>query len=49
MVIMKSVAMKPRRASTSSLPGQNESSRSSIAIEPCPLGLSCTSAAWQRG
>ena len=40
MVIMKSVAMKPRRASTISFPGQKESNLSSIAIEPCPCGLS---------
>lgn len=40
MVIRKSVAAKPSRASTNSLPFQNDSSRSSIAIEPAPCGLS---------
>ena len=34
------VATKPKRQSTSTLPLQNESRRSSIEIEPCPLGLS---------
>ena len=40
MVMMKSVAAKPSRTSTNSLPFQNDSSRSSIAIEPSPCGLS---------
>ncbi len=40
MVMMKSVAAKPSRASTNSLPFQKVSSRSSIAIEPSPCGLS---------
>ena len=40
MVIMKSVAIKPSNTSTVSLPGQNESNLSSMAIEPCPCGLS---------
>jgi hypothetical protein len=40
IVMMKSVARKPNRTSTVSLPGQNESKRSSIAIEPSPWGLS---------
>ena len=40
MVIMKSVAAKPSRASTNSLPFQNDNSRSSMAIEPSPCGLS---------
>ena len=40
MVMMKSVAANPSRTSTNSLPCQNGSSRSSIAIEPSPCGLS---------
>lgn len=38
MVIMKSVTAKPSRTRTSSLPRQWGSSRSSIAVEPCPWG-----------
>ncbi len=34
------VATNPSRQSTSTLPFQNESRRSSIEIEPCPCGLS---------
>ena len=40
IVMMKSVAAKPSSTSTKSLPFQNDSSRSSIAIEPSPCGLS---------
>ncbi len=40
IVMMKSVAAKPSSASTNSLPFQKLSSRSSIAIEPSPWGLS---------
>ena len=40
MVMMKSVAANPSRTRTNSLPFQNDSSRSSIAIEPWPCGLS---------
>ncbi len=40
IVMMKSVAAKPSSASTNSLPFQKLSSRSSIAIEPSPCGLS---------
>jgi hypothetical protein len=40
IVTMKSVAMKPRRHSTKTLLFQNESNLSSIAIDPCPCGLS---------
>ena len=40
IVIMKSVAANPSRASTKSLPLHHGSSRSSIAIEPSPCGLS---------
>ena len=40
MVIRKSVAAKPSRTSTNSLPFQKDSSRSSIAMEPSPCGLS---------
>lgn len=40
MVIMKSVAAKPSRVRTKSLPCQNDSGRSSMAIEPSPCGLS---------
>ena len=40
MVIRKSVAAKPSKVRTNSLPCQNDSSRSSIAIEPSPWGLS---------
>ena len=40
IVMMKSVAAKPSRTRTKSLPFQNGSSRSSIAIEPSPCGLS---------
>ena len=41
MVMRKSVAAKPSSTSTNSLPPQNDSSRSSMAIEPSPCGLSC--------
>ena len=40
MVMMKSVQAKPRSTSTKSLPRQNGSSRSSMAIDPWPCGLS---------
>ena len=40
MVIRKSVAAKPSRVRTNSLPFQNDSRRSSMAIEPSPCGLS---------
>ena len=40
IVMTKPVATKPRRRRTSSLPGQYDSSRSSIDIEPSPCGLS---------
>ena len=40
MVIMKSVAAKPRSARTNSLPPHRGRSRSSIAMEPSPRGLS---------
>ena len=40
MVITQEVATKPSRQRTNSLPFQNESRRSSIAIDPCPCGLS---------
>jgi hypothetical protein len=40
MVITQEVATKPSRHRTNSLPFQNESRRSSMAIEPCPCGLS---------
>ena len=40
MVMRKSVAAKPSSTRTNSLPFQNDSSRSSIAIEPSPCGLS---------
>ena len=40
MVIRKSVAAKPSSTSTNSLPFQKDSSRSSIAIDPSPCGLS---------
>ena len=40
MVMRKSVAAKPSSTRTNSLPFQNDSSRSSIAIEPSPRGLS---------
>lgn len=40
MVMRKSVAAKPSRVRTNSLPFQKDSSRSSIAIEPSPCGLS---------
>ena len=38
--IYRRVAAKPSRTRTNTLPFQNESSRSSIAIEPSPWGLS---------
>jgi hypothetical protein len=40
--------MNPRRASTKSLPFQNESNRSSIEIEPRPCGLSAATQ-WYMG
>jgi hypothetical protein len=40
MVITQEVATKPSRHNTNTLPFQNESRRSSIAIEPWPCGLS---------
>ena len=40
MVTNQPVATNPNKTSTSSLPDQNESRSSSIAIEPCPRGLS---------
>lgn len=40
IVMRKSVAAKPSSVSTKSLPFQNDSSRSSMAIEPSPRGLS---------
>lgn len=40
MVMRKSVAANPSRVRTNSLPFQKVSSRSSIAIEPWPCGLS---------
>ena len=39
-MINQPVATNPRRHSTSTLPVHNESRRSSMAIEPWPLGLS---------
>ncbi|MEO5709294.1 MAG: hypothetical protein ABIQ59_05695 [Nocardioidaceae bacterium] len=38
IVIRRSVAAKPSSTRTNSLPFQNESSRSNIAIEPSPCG-----------
>ena len=40
MVMIQEVATKPSRHSTNSLPPQNDSSRSSMATEPWPCGLS---------
>ena len=40
MVMIQEVATNPSRVSTNSLPPQNDSSRSSMATEPCPCGLS---------
>ena len=40
IVMRKSVAAKPSSARTNSLPFQNDSSRSSMAIDPSPCGLS---------
>jgi hypothetical protein len=40
MVTSQPVATNPRRHRTNSLPLQNESRLSSIAIDPCPCGLS---------
>jgi hypothetical protein len=40
IVMMKSVAANPSSTSTNSLPFQKPISRSSIAIEPSPCGLS---------
>jgi hypothetical protein len=38
--MMKSVAAKPSSTKTKSLPFQNDINRSSMAIDPSPLGLS---------
>lgn len=38
--MIQEVATKPSSTSTNTLPRQNGSSRSSIATEPCPCGLS---------
>ncbi len=40
MVIRKSVAANPSRVRTNSFPFQKVSSRSSMAMEPSPCGLS---------
>ena len=40
IVMIHDVATNPSRTSTNSLPHQNGSSRSSMATEPCPFGLS---------
>jgi hypothetical protein len=40
IVTIHAVATNPSRQSTNSLPFQNDSRFSSIAIEPCPCGLS---------
>ncbi len=40
MVMIHEVATKPSSARTKIFPRQNGSNRSSIAIEPCPWGLS---------
>ena len=40
IVMIHEVATNPSRVSTNNLPRQNGSSRSSIATEPCPFGLS---------
>ena len=40
IVMIHEVATKPSRIRTKILPRQNGSSRSSIATEPCPCGLS---------
>ncbi len=40
MVMMKSVAANPSSTRTSSFPAHHGSSRSSMAIEPSPFGLS---------
>jgi hypothetical protein len=40
IVMVKSVAAKPRSTSTNSLPPHHGSTRSSMAIEPSPCGLS---------
>ena len=40
MVMRKSVRAKPSRTRTKSLPHQNGKSRSSMAIDPWPCGLS---------
>ena len=40
IVIRKSVAANPSSTRTKILPFQNDSNRSSIAIEPSPCGLS---------
>ena len=39
-MMIHDVATNPSRASTKNLPHQNGSSRSSMATEPCPFGLS---------
>ena len=41
IVMIHEVTTKPSRTSTKSLPFQNDSSRSSMATEPWPPGLSC--------
>jgi hypothetical protein len=40
IVMIHDVATNPSNVSTKNLPRQNGSSRSSIATDPCPLGLS---------
>ena len=40
IVMIQDVQTKPSSVSTKNLPFQNGSSRSSIATEPCPWGLS---------
>ena len=40
MVMIQDVATNPSRTRTKTLPRQKGSSRSSIAIDPCPWGLS---------
>jgi hypothetical protein len=40
IVMTKSVATNPSSTKTKSLPFHRDSNRSSIAIEPCPCGLS---------
>jgi hypothetical protein len=45
IVTNQPVATNPSKNSTNNLPFQNESRSSSIAIEPCPCGLSA--ATWR--